>query len=81
MIELRILSEHEDAELIIRSLNVDNVNLPEGMSIQTKVEGKELEIVLKMRITKPNDLMTVRNTADEILAHIKALQSPFDAIS
>jgi len=81
MIELRILSEHEDAELIIRSLNVDNVNLPEGMSIQTKVEGKELEIVLKMRITKPNDLMTVRNTADEILAHIKALQSSFDAIS
>ncbi|ACP35940.1 conserved hypothetical protein [Sulfolobus islandicus Y.G.57.14] len=81
MIELRILSEHEDAELIIRSLNVDNVNLPEGMSIQTKVEGKELEIVIKMRITKPNDLMTVRNTADEILAHIKALQSSFDAIS
>ncbi|MCH4814479.1 MAG: KEOPS complex subunit Pcc1 [Saccharolobus sp.] len=81
MIELRILSECEDAELIIRSLNVDNVNLPEGMSIQTKVEGKELEIVIKMRITKPNDLMTVRNTADEILAHIKALQSSFDAIS
>ncbi|AKA73610.1 hypothetical protein SULI_06525 [Saccharolobus solfataricus] len=81
MIELRISSEYKDAELFIRSLKVDDVNLPEGMSIESKVEGKEFEIVIKMRVTKPNDLMTVRNTADEILAHIKALQSSFDAIS
>ncbi|QGA54906.1 hypothetical protein GFS03_10105 [Sulfolobus sp. E5-1-F] len=81
MIELRILSECEDAELIMRSLNVDNINLPEGMSIQIRVEGKKLEITIKMKITKPNDLMTVRNTADEILTHIKALQSSMDAIS
>ncbi|WP_338600083.1 KEOPS complex subunit Pcc1 [Sulfolobus tengchongensis] len=81
MIELKLLLECKDANIIMRSLNVDNVNFPEGMTIESNVKNNLLEITIRMQLKNANDILTVRNTADEILTHIKALRASLDSLS
>ncbi|MEM0362716.1 MAG: KEOPS complex subunit Pcc1 [Sulfolobaceae archaeon] len=76
--ELKIVLKCENPQIIIDSLKVDNVNLPKGMQIDNKVNNNTLEILIKMNINQPNDILTIRNTADEILTHIKAIQSALE---
>ncbi|MEM0122255.1 MAG: KEOPS complex subunit Pcc1 [Saccharolobus sp.] len=76
--ELKIVLKCENPQIIIDSLKVDNVNLPKGMQIDNKVNNNILEILIKMNINQPNDILTIRNTADEILTHIKAIQSALE---
>ena len=42
------------------------------------VNNNILEILIRMNINQPNDILTIRNTADEILTHIKAIQSALE---
>ncbi|MEM0187790.1 MAG: KEOPS complex subunit Pcc1 [Saccharolobus sp.] len=76
--ELKIVLKCENPQIIIDSLKVDNVNLPKGMQIDNKVNNNTLEILIRMNINQPNDILTIRNTADEILTHIKAIQSALE---
>ncbi|MEM0016016.1 MAG: KEOPS complex subunit Pcc1 [Saccharolobus sp.] len=76
--ELKIVLKCENPQIIIDSLKVDNVNLPKGMQIDNKVNNNILEILIRMNINQPNDILTIRNTADEILTHIKAIQSALE---
>ncbi|MEM0091421.1 MAG: KEOPS complex subunit Pcc1 [Saccharolobus sp.] len=76
--ELKIVLKCENPQIIIDSLKVDNANLPKGMQIDNKVNNNILEILIKMNINQPNDILTIRNTADEILTHIKAIQSALE---
>ncbi len=74
--------QYKKPEVIINSLNVDNIDLPKGMEIDSRVIGNdEVEIIIKMKIVNANDVLTLRNTADEILLHIKAIQASLNAVS
>lgn len=81
MIELKILLECKDAEVIEKSLSVDNINLPKNMIIESRSKDNSVEITIKMKIERANDILTVRNTADEILLHIKNLQQSLNSVS
>lgn len=81
MIELKILLECKNAEVIAKSLSVDNINLPKNMIIESISKDNSVEITIKMRIEHANDILTVRNTADEILLHIKNLQQSLNSVS
>lgn len=81
MIELKILLECKDAEVIEKSLSVDNINLPKNMIIESRSKDNSVEITIKMKIERADDILTVRNTADEILLHIKNLQQSLNSVS
>ncbi|BDB97191.1 KEOPS complex subunit Pcc1 [Saccharolobus caldissimus] len=81
MIELKILLECKNAEVIAKSLSVDNINLPKNMIIESRSKDNSVEITIKMKIERANDILTVRNTADEILLHIKNLQQSLNSVS
>ncbi|WP_231961235.1 KEOPS complex subunit Pcc1 [Saccharolobus sp. A20] len=73
---------YKKPEVIVNSLNVDNIDLPKGMEIESRVIGNdEIEIIIKMKIVNANDILTLRNTVDEILLHVKAIQASLNAVS
>ncbi|AOL16081.1 hypothetical protein BFU36_04340 [Sulfolobus sp. A20] len=82
MIELKMKIRYKKPEVIVNSLNVDNIDLPKGMEIESRVIGNdEIEIIIKMKIVNANDILTLRNTVDEILLHVKAIQASLNAVS
>lgn len=68
---IRIELDSEDAEEISKAIQVDNVDLPQGMEIEVKGGDGKVTIVLKVRDAE--SILTLRNTADEILTHVDAL--------
>ena len=72
--------ESNNANVIAKSIEVDNINLPEGMEIITKSEGSEIVVIVTMEIKNPSDIMTLRNTVDEILQHVQALEKTLSAV-
>ncbi|MUN28338.1 KEOPS complex subunit Pcc1 [Sulfuracidifex metallicus] len=79
-IEIRI--EHEDAEEIRKSLDVDNVDLPNGMTINMVTEGENILVInLKMEVSRPKDLLTLKSTADEIMRHVEALVKTMERLN
>lgn len=73
---IRIEVDTEDAEEIARALSVDNVDLPKGMEI--KVEWREGKVIVSIEMQGVESILTLRNTADEILTHIDALMKVFN---
>ncbi|EZQ06953.1 MULTISPECIES: KEOPS complex subunit Pcc1 [Acidianus] len=70
--KLTISIDTKFAKEIEESLNVDNVNLPEGMEIKTFSSSDRLIIEISIMYKSPSSLLTLRNTADEILQQIDA---------
>jgi hypothetical protein len=63
---------------ILQSLKPDNINLPDNMKIFMDYNSDNLQIEIHMKIVNPKDVLTLRNTADEILMHVKTLIEVLD---
>jgi hypothetical protein len=72
--------ESNNASVIAKSIEVDNIDLPMGMEIVTRDEGSEIVVVVTMEIKNPSDIMTLRNTVDEILQHINTLEKTLSTV-
>ncbi|MFP3201653.1 MAG: KEOPS complex subunit Pcc1 [Sulfolobus sp.] len=72
--------ESNNASVIAKSVEVDNIDLPIGMEIVTRNEGSEIVVVVTMEIKNPSDIMTLRNTVDEILQHINTLEKTLSTV-
>jgi hypothetical protein len=72
--------ESNNASVIAKSIEVDNIDLPMGMEIITRNEGSEIVVVVTMEIKNPSDIMTLRNTVDEILQHINTLEKTLSTV-
>ncbi|MCG2909112.1 MAG: KEOPS complex subunit Pcc1 [Sulfolobaceae archaeon] len=72
--------ESNNASVIAKSIEVDNIDLPMGMEIVTRNEGSEIVVVVTMEIKNPSDIMTLRNTVDEILQHINTLEKTLSTV-
>jgi len=67
--EINIQIQRPHAKEIINSLKVDNINIPQGMQIDMNYNENFANIKIIMEISSPKDILTLRNTADEILEH------------
>ncbi len=67
--EISIQIQNQYAKEIINSLKVDNINIPKGMEIEMNYNENHANIKITMEILSPKDILTLRNTADEILEH------------
>jgi hypothetical protein len=76
-IELEINTIHGDE--MRRSLEVDNIDFPKGLSMEMDYQEGKLKIRLKCE-GGPKILLTCRNTADEILEQIKSLEEVFERL-
>ncbi|MCY0873692.1 hypothetical protein D1867_02080 [Acidianus infernus] len=68
-VEVDIQIQSQYAKEIINSLKVDNINIPQGMQIDMNYNGNYANIKIIMEISSFKDILTLRNTADEILEH------------
>ncbi|WP_240938761.1 KEOPS complex subunit Pcc1 [Metallosphaera hakonensis] len=68
---MRLATDH--SREIMESIKVDNVDIPEEMKIEMTDLGNEIEISVEIEITSPKSILTLRNTIDEILAHVDML--------
>lgn len=59
-----------DPSLIKRSLEPDNIDLPEGMTIDIRYSGEKVVLSLECNIDK---ILTCRSTVDEILMLIDSI--------
>lgn len=71
---IRLEISTENPSEILNAIQVDNVELPEGMTIKMKENEKGVEIIVEMRYTDPRSILTLRNTVDEILEHVEMLE-------
>ncbi|AWR95983.1 hypothetical protein DFR85_09850 [Acidianus brierleyi] len=74
MSKIKIKYNTENSEEIYRSIKVDNIDLPDGMKINVNKGDNYIEIYIEMEIKSSKDILTLRNTADEILAHIEVIE-------
>ncbi|MCG3109727.1 hypothetical protein L3N51_02023 [Metallosphaera sp. J1] len=72
---IRINISTGDPREILNAIQVDNVDLPEGMSIEMKETGEGVEVVVEMKYSDPKSILTLRNTVDEILEHVEMLMN------
>jgi len=72
--KIKIKYNTENSEEIYRSIKVDNIDLPDGMKINVNKGDNYIEIYIEMEIKSSKDILTLRNTADEILAHIEVIE-------
>jgi len=81
-ISVKITYETPFAKEIIESIKVDNVNIPKGMSIYMSVE-KENKILIdvSMEIEDTKNILTLRNTVDEIIQNIITLEKTLTKLS
>ncbi|BBG24241.1 KEOPS complex subunit Pcc1 [Sulfuracidifex tepidarius] len=70
MVSIKIEVDYDKPEEIVRSIEVDNVDVPEGMRISSKEDANKAIIMIEMDVKEPKELMTMRNTADEIMRHV-----------
>ncbi|QIW25049.1 hypothetical protein EWF20_13520 [Sulfolobus sp. S-194] len=69
------------AKEISNSINVDNIDIPKGMNINISYEENKIIIKISMEITEPRNVLTLRNTVDEILQHISAIEKTLTKLS
>ncbi len=73
MMSIKMEFHFENPEVILKSIEVDNVDIPKGMKILSEIDGSKLVIRVQMEIHEPKDLLTLKNTADEIMRHAEAI--------
>lgn len=72
--KIKIVAETNYPKEIIESLKIDNVDVPDGMKISMNYDEKQIYIEISMEIKSARSMLTLRNTADEILEQIKMLE-------
>jgi len=81
-ISVRITYETPFAKEIIESIKVDNVNIPKGMSIYMSVENEnKILIDVSIEIEDTKNILTLRNTVDEIIQNIITLEKTLTKLS
>lgn len=64
-----VFRDRRAAQAVEESLRPDNINFPEGLSMQQRLEGQELSIDFQ----SSGKMETLLNTIDEVLASISAV--------
>ncbi|BFH72663.1 KEOPS complex subunit Pcc1 [Sulfurisphaera javensis] len=80
-ISIRVTYDTKYAKEIAESIKVDNINLPQGMIIETNYEKDKIIVNITMEINEPRNILTLRNTIDEILQHISAIEKTISQLS
>ncbi len=66
------------AEAIRKTLEPDNIGVPEGISIKIMEEEDKIRIIVEY-MGSPRNILTLRNTVDDLLEHlniaVKAIES------
>lgn len=65
---------------VAKIVNVDNVNIPKGMEIKVEPADDNLIVIVSMNIEKPSDILTLKNTADEILQQINLIEKTINKV-
>ncbi len=61
--------DHHTARTLLRALEPDNSSVPSNIIINSVVEEKILKILIEL-IGRPKDILTLRNTIDDLLEHL-----------
>jgi len=74
-ISIKITYDTPYTKEIVESIKVDNVDIPKGMRINM-INEKDNRILIdvSMEIEDNKNILTLRNTVDEILQHIITLE-------
>jgi len=73
-------SSKEKTKSIALALRPDNLLTKENMVIVDKVHENIFTLKIDVTSENINNISTIRNTADEILAHIKSLENLFEKV-
>jgi hypothetical protein len=65
---------------VAKIVNVDNINIPRGMEIKVEPTDDELIVIVSMNIEKPSDILTLKNTADEIIQQINLIEKTLNKV-
>lgn len=65
---------------VAKIVNVDNINIPRGMEIKVEPTDDNLIVIVSMNIEKPSDILTLKNTADEILQQINLIEKTINKV-
>ncbi|BFI76207.1 KEOPS complex subunit Pcc1 [Sulfurisphaera ohwakuensis] len=80
-ITVEITYDTNYAKEISNSINVDNIDIPKGMNIDISHKENKIIIKISMEITEPRNVLTLRNTVDEILQHISTIEKTLTKLS
>lgn len=58
----------------INALRPDDVDLPEGMEISHVCEAGRWRIYITYRVERPEDLLTLKNTLDEVVRSLQLIE-------
>lgn len=75
---IKLSIKYKNPEILYHSLLPDNIQLPKGLSINMNYNKESLDIILEIVVNEPKDILTLRNTADEILTHINTIITTLD---
>ncbi|QGR19963.1 KEOPS complex subunit Pcc1 [Stygiolobus azoricus] len=65
---------------VAKIVNVDNINIPRGMEIKVEPTDDDLIVIVSMNIEKPSDILTLKNTADEIIQQINLIEKTLNKV-
>ncbi|MEJ2770472.1 MULTISPECIES: KEOPS complex subunit Pcc1 [unclassified Stygiolobus] len=65
---------------VAKIVNVDNINIPRGMEIKVEPTDDDLIVIVSMNIEKPSDILTLKNTADEIIQQINLVEKTLNKV-
>jgi len=65
---------------VAKIVNVDNINIPRGMEIKVEPTDEDLIVIVSMNIEKPSDILTLKNTADEIIQQINLIEKTLNKV-
>lgn len=80
ILSLTIRVKTSQPENVAKVISVDNVNIPKGMSIKVSAGKDEVIIEIVMSITRASDILTVKNTADDILRQIDVIERTLNKV-
>ncbi len=78
-IEVEIEVDTPHAREVEEAVRVDNVDLPQGIQLTTYHTERAIFIVAKCECDDPKKVLTLRNTIDDILTHIKTVLQVLEA--
>lgn len=70
---IKIVADTKYPKEIIESLKIDNINIPNNMKISMNYSDKQIFVEITINIESAKSILTLRNTADEILEQIGLL--------
>ncbi|AWR97654.1 hypothetical protein DFR86_08895 [Acidianus sulfidivorans JP7] len=72
---IKIVADSYYAKEIVESMKIDNVDIPKGMDIKMSYTKNQIIVELSIEVTSSKSILTLRNTADEILEQITLLNN------